>query len=103
MPRTDLANIYARVQSVAERDDVEEFAIGTTLDLARTQAALRAEDIVSIYEADAAEDAADVEEALLAHFSTHAKCASEDAYEPDTSTLGGDSVLSVFVAIWWAS
>jgi hypothetical protein len=26
----------------------------------------------------------------------------EDAYEPDT-TLDGDSVLSVFVAIWWAS
>jgi hypothetical protein len=89
------------VSYLADREDVEEFAIGTTVDLARAKAALRAEGLISIYEADTPEDAAEVEQALLAQFASNAKCASEDPYEVDPNTLEDDSVLSVFVAIWW--
>jgi hypothetical protein len=32
--------------------------------------------------------------------SRRAKCANEDADEPDTCTLDDDSVLLAFVAIW---
>jgi hypothetical protein len=56
MPRTDLTRIYERVNGVSERDDVEEFAIGTTVDVALARAALRAEDIVSVYEASTLDD-----------------------------------------------
>ena len=101
--RPDLELICGRVTSVSDRDDVAEFAIGTTVDLAHARGILRAEDIVPVYEAESPEDAAEVEETLLARFASHIKCANEEAYEPDTSTLDDDSVLSVFVAIWWES
>jgi hypothetical protein len=101
MPRTDLGVICRCVSGIADREDVEEFAIGTTVDPVGAKAALRAEGLISVYEADTPEDAAEVEQALLAHFAPHAKCTSSDAYEPDASTLDDDSVLSVFVAIWW--
>ena len=101
MPRTDLELIYERLSGVTERDDVEEFAIGTTVDLARCRAALNADDVISLDEPETPEDAAEVEEALLARFGSHVKCANDEALEPDTATLDDDSVLSVFVAIWW--
>ena len=101
MPRTDLELIYERLNGVAERDDVAEFTIGTTVDLARCRAALHADDVISLDEPDTPEDAAEIEEALLARFISHPKCANEDALEPDTSTLDDSSVLSIFVAIWW--
>jgi hypothetical protein len=101
MPRMDLAAICRCVSDLTDREDVEEFAIGTTLDLPRAKAALRAEGLISIYEADTPEDAAEVEQALLARFASNAKCANEEPYEPGSNTLDDDSVLSVFVAIWW--
>jgi hypothetical protein len=102
MPRTDLAVICRCVSDLADREDVEEFAIGTTVDLLGAKAALRAEGLISIYEADTPEDAAEVEQALLARFASNAKCAAnEEAYEADSNTLDDDSTLSVFVAIWW--
>ena len=48
MPRTDLELIYERLNGVAERDDVAEFTIGTTVDLARCRAALHADDVISL-------------------------------------------------------
>jgi hypothetical protein len=102
LPRTDLELICGRVQIIADRDDVEEFAIGTTVDLARCRAALHADDVVPLDEADTPEDAAEIEEALLRRFLDHAKCTNDEgAFEPDTSTLDDSSVLSVFVAVWW--
>jgi hypothetical protein len=101
MPRADLAVICRCVSDIADREDVEEFAVGTTVDLVGAKAALRAGGLISIYEADTPEDAAEVEQALLARFASNAKCANSDAYEPDSSTLDDESVLSVFVAIWW--
>jgi hypothetical protein len=102
LPRTDLELICGRVQLIADRDDVEEFAIGTTVDLARCRAALHADDVIPLDEPDTPEEAAEIEEVLLRRFANHAKCTNEDeAFEPDTSTLDDSSVLSVFVAVWW--
>jgi hypothetical protein len=101
MPRTDLAVLCRCVSDIADRADVEEFAIGTTMDLIGAKAALRAEGLISIYEADTPEDAAEVEQALLARFASNAKCTDSTAYDPESSTLDDDSVLSVFIAIWW--
>jgi hypothetical protein len=101
MPRTDLEPICENLQSIAERDDVEEFAIGTTGDLARCRATLRADDVVALDEADTPEEAAEIEEALLRRFGSHPKCTNDDSFDPDTSTLDDASVISIFVAIWW--
>jgi hypothetical protein len=86
---------------VANRDDVERFLMGTTVDLVRCRKALRAGEIVSLHEADTPEEAVEVEDALLARFGSHPKCSNEGDPEPDTDTLDGSGVLSVFVAIWW--
>jgi hypothetical protein len=101
MPRTDLDLLYDRLQIITDRDDVEEFAIGTTVDLARCRSALHADDVIPLDEPDTPEDAAEIEEALLRRFVTHPKCTNDDALEPDTSTLDDSCVLSVFVAVWW--
>jgi hypothetical protein len=101
MPRTDLDALYDRLHVIADRDDVEEFAIGTTVDLARCRSALHADDVIPLEEPDTPEDAAEIEEALLRRFATHPKCTNDEALEPDTATLDDSSVLSVFVAVWW--
>jgi hypothetical protein len=101
LPRTDLELICGRVQIIADRDDVEEFAIGTTVDLARCRASLHADGVIPLDEPDTPEEAAEIEDALLRRFVRHVKCTNDDAFEPDTSTLDDSSVLSVFVAVWW--
>jgi hypothetical protein len=101
MPRSDIAMLCDTVRALADRDDVDEFMIVSTVDLARCRAALQAEDVVPIYEADTPEDAAEVEEALLATFGSSVKCANDGTYEPDSDTLDDGCVLSVVVAVWW--
>jgi hypothetical protein len=104
MPRRpDLAALCDRVHALADRHDVEEFMLVSTVDLSRCRAALQAEEVVPIYEADTPEDASEVEEALLEEFASHPKCINDDSYEPDSATLDDGCVLSVVVAVWWNS
>jgi hypothetical protein len=102
MPKPDLERICARMKEIADRKDVDRFLMGTTVDLTRCLKSLRAEDIVSLHDADTPEEAVEVEDALLARFGAHPKCSNEGEPEPDTDTLDGSGVLSVFVAVWGA-
>jgi hypothetical protein len=100
MGKPNIEHICAKMKAIAERKDVGRFLMGTTVDLTRCLKALRAEDIVSLHDADTPEEAIEVEDALLARFSAHPKCSNEGEPEPDTDTLDGTGVLSVFVAVW---
>jgi hypothetical protein len=101
MLRTELSEICDRVSDVADREDVEEFILGATSDVARCRARLGAEDVIPIYEADCMQEASDVEDALIDHFATHPKCGNEPEHEYDDRNMGDDEVVSVYVAVWW--
>jgi hypothetical protein len=101
MARPNLKEICGRVSDVAERADVEEFVVGATANVAKCRSRLGAEDVVPIYEADCAEDASEVESALIEHFAAHPRCGNEPQHEYDDSHLADDEVISVYVAVWW--
>jgi hypothetical protein len=82
-----------------ERDEIALFYIGCSLDLAATQEHHGADEIITLYQPESADDAIEVEDSLLKTFYNHPKC--EDESDHGDRGISREFVSCVYLAIWY--
>jgi hypothetical protein len=82
-----------------ERDEISQFYIGRSVDLAGTQERHGSDEIISLYEPETADHAAEVEDSLLKTFFNHPKCENES--EHGDGGISPEFVSCVYLAIWY--
>ncbi len=79
---------------------LREFYIGRTDNLAATRSRHDADDIIPLYETDSADNAIEVEEALIQAFYDYVKCSNENDHAGGGAS---DSFVNyVYIAMWYA-
>ena len=97
-PVSVIAVLKREVTDFIEDAEVEEFYIGRTSNLAASKSRHGCDDIIGLYETDSADNAMDVEDALIRAFYQHSKCSN------DVDHSGGGAtdyyINYVYIAIW---
>ena len=82
-----------------EREEISQFYIGRSADLDATQERHGSDEIIPLYETESADNASEVEDALLRTFYNHPKCENESEHG-DAGTFQ-EFASNVYVAIWY--
>ena len=97
-PKESRETLILRVRAIARLPFVREFCIGRGTDLSERKSAHSSDDIVELYSADSADNAIEVETALLRTYHNHPKCTNQEPREGGTAS--DESGNSVYMAIW---
>jgi hypothetical protein len=82
-----------------ERDEIGQFYIGRSVDLAATQEHHGSDEIIPLYVPESADSASEVEDSLLKTFYNHPKCENES--EHGDGGISPEFVSYVYLAIWY--
>jgi hypothetical protein len=82
-----------------ERDEIGQFYIGRSVDLAATQEHHGSDEIIPLYAPESADNAIEVEDSLLKTFYNHPKCENES--EHGDGGISPEFVSYVYLAIWY--
>ena len=98
-PDEVLDDLEQIILEAIERDEISQFYIGRSVDLAATQERHGSDEIIPLYESESAENAIEVEDSLLKTLYNHPKCENES--EHGDATIPSKFVSYVYVAIWY--
>ncbi|MGO9646361.1 MAG: hypothetical protein ACLPY5_16635 [Candidatus Bathyarchaeia archaeon] len=87
------------VPPIVAQSNVQEFYIGRTDNLVASRSRHGADDIIPLYETDSADNAIQVEEALIQQFYGDAKCSNENDHAGGGAS--DDYVNYVYIALWY--
>ncbi len=97
-PATVIPILKREVADFIVNKEIEEFYIGRTDNLTASKSRHGCDDMLALYETDSADNAMDVEDALIKTFHKHSKCSN------DAKHSGGGAadyfVNYVYIAIW---
>jgi hypothetical protein len=97
-PKDIIPVLIREVSSLVRLPEIEEFYIGRTDNLAASKSRHGSHDIIGLYETDSADNAMDVEDALIKAFYAHPKCSNEMDHSGGGAT--DYFVNCVYIAIW---
>jgi hypothetical protein len=98
-PDEVLDDLEQIILEAIERDEISQFYIGRSVDLAATQERHGSDEIISLYEPESAENATGVEDSLLKTFYNHPKCENES--EHGDRSISREFANCVYLAIWY--
>ena len=97
-PDEVLDDLEQIILEAIERDEISQFYIGRSIDLDATQERHGSDEIIPLYESESADNAVEVEDALLKTFYNHPKCENESDHGDGSIFL--EFVSYVYAAIW---
>ena len=97
-PKSILPVVIRNVADFVEDSRLDEFYIGRTNNLTTSKSRHGCDDILTLYQTDSAENAMDVEDALIKIFRKHPKCSNDARHSGGGAS--DEYVNYVYIAIW---
>ena len=97
-PGRVLPKLFKKVNSIANKKEVDEFYIGRSVDIGKRRSGHDCDEIIAIYSTDSIDNAIVVEETLIGEFINHKKCTNK---AEDGRGNFSDDGSYVYVAIWY--
>lgn len=98
-PSDVIKTIFGWLFNTIDEQEIVAFYIGRTNDITSAKKRYGCDEIFTLYETDNADNAIDVEDALIKIFSTHPKC--DNDFEDDEDKVSDEYLNYVYVAVWY--